>query len=234
MTKTRLQRHSSSLYKTILAILIISASAKVVDSEDRNPLHLQVTEGCASNIRGFCYVCFKRKLRHLRCAEKQPESDPCNFYVGIRNSCMGCKRKYALRPTDEEGEGICVPGTIEKCQIEVVSEVDQRHRCYACESGYYADGDYDNRSCVPAYDIDNTVENCKWGGITVKGFGTECARCIDGYSLTYDFRRCVRSELHGCLLLEVGEQVCRECDVYRGWSMQANRKCVRVYDSDDQ
>ena len=111
-----------------------------------------------------CNLCYERQANY-------PASEGCGrhlynncaLYISSpNNDCYQCKPGYALNTNNKA----CVGGTIQGCVAEYTDRYN-RHRCYGCSNGQYAQLEDDSdqvKRCIPASQVENPIENCLYGG----------------------------------------------------------------------
>ena len=145
--------------------------------------------------------------------------------------CGGCKKGFALSPSDHNPNTACLPGAIKNCELEVVY-VEGPHVCLACSAGYFSivDPVHGITKCIESSKVNNPVKNCLWGGVIKRGKAT-CFRCKDGYAADKTTGLCVKPASPGCLLNI--NKLCGVCDVFEGYSMQNNFTCSKLSGTED-
>ena len=218
-----------TLFPLLTALCLLNNSAA-----SPYPGCLKVATPTFTSRDASCAVCYRRKLSYPKspgCGPLLSSQDRCRFYKYSGNSgasrCVECKTGFALN----QRNGACIQGTISRCRAETYETNDTRF-CTECETGYYAQLLSSGVSrCVPAGQIQKAVPNCLYGGFTQKTgnfVSTSCARCKPGFSLSSDGQKCETARFAGCLRnAEFGTR-CQSCDVYEGYSMQTDFRCVKV------
>ena len=211
-----------SLKLVILAFTIALAQANSI-------------EGCFSNKGKYCETCYKRKpLYPAQGCGPIKEFDRCAQYTVFEKAkkvvCTRCFPGFYLKITDTTRtcEQVTLQYHIDFC-LNNIEFYGANLMCYFCSSQRYSvfnepEGTY---SCQPAQNVKHSDPNCMWGASTYNGFA-QCYRCQEGYTWSLSTGTCkLEKELNvvGCLLYDTGK--CLECNVYEGYSMQADGSCLK-------
>ena len=119
-------------------------------------------------------------------------------------------------------------GFIQGCRFQI--DIQDYQLCISCQDrGFYVHKIAEKPLfCGKLPEGMAPIENCQWGGIyDVKNNRITCFKCKNGYSLSRNLGRCFPWVLKGCLL-GASSTYCVECDVYDGWSMQADKTCAKA------
>ena len=162
-----------------------------------------------------CQDCYKRNTAPGGCGPLLAKTD-CLIHreaLGMPQKCDICAEGFAVGP-----QGNCIPGSVFDCAVTVNFG---RNLCFACANGLYPS----IKGCSPV-PAGTGIANCEWGTKNRKGV-LGCLRCSPGYTLNGDGTQCVKRTLEGCWgLVMGGANVCKQCDVLAGYSMQPNGKCL--------
>ena len=206
-------------FKLLRNLVILGLLAASISCQQRT------IKGCIfwNKYQNSCSQCYRRKKTASGgCGPLLPVNDTCLIHderPGHPTDCALCRKGYGLSNNAQQQ---CVPLPIFGC-IGGLNFGADGIECYVCGVGLYPT--QDRSQCAP---IANPIPNCLWGGLDRKKASAICTRCVPGYVLNYS-RQCVAQTASntGCVYQD-SDDICRECDVYGGYSMQKNGKCKFV------
>ena len=218
------------MYKILLALLIASSALAQQRSCSKN------CEDCDFNYK--CHLCLKSKLNNNKCVASQNTGRCLLFAEG--NRCAICDIGYALkiRPRfNKEGleqqQVVCVPLTIDKCQVgfqlatasKGLAQQKKAQYCSACLGGYPTVG---NKACggFRQTGLEQQVNHCLWGSRNPRNNQTLCYRCKDGYAALNTTGKCVKAAQPGCLSQNAAGK-CLICDFAEGYYFKKPFQCTK-------
>ena len=194
------------------------------------PLSQQISS-CYAYGNKRCKTCFQSEpsLKNPGCGPQIKQTNCSLFTINPKNSniyCDTCKEGFELFSSRVKGGKItwkCKPSTLQTCVSEVF--FFGKNFCLACDGGYPSQ---DFQKCIPASEFKTPVKNCLWGSLDPHNKFYGCLRCKPGFTYNGAELKCVKTVEPGCLDYDFMFKSCNFCDVYDGYSQQADKKCVKV------
>ena len=194
---------------------------------------------------GTCLTCYLSKATFdSGCGPMLPPSNHCRFWrystFDDDSYCVEAKYGYALVKSDDFGSRKIVNGPLDDCISQVKDTLNgNTYQCIMCDHYKYPFLDLRTKNTVCVKPNDDRlrpqdkikiIPNCKYGGSVSynNGYQSTCMRCDPGYAIDGpNGQKCVTPNKRGCLRnASFGD--CLECDVYSGYSMNADGNCFQA------
>ena len=192
-----------------------------------------------------CKICYKSKVDPATGACRSiPKTDPCVLYENrkfqLKNKkrtidfdyCHLCKEGYLYTIKDKKNFNlpICTedPEFIQNCANEVRDTDESPKYCRTCHGGVPR---FDRKKCKLWDNMVVPIKNCDIG-IVITGPKYGCSLCKGDmiWDSTKKSCRMMRRQM-GCLQAipnQKGDFICHGCNVFGGYTMKSNGKCVKV------